>query len=77
MDRMGRIETPIEFWGTRRVLEIVGLSKSELYRLMAEGDFPKPRKYRGKEKNFWPSSEVVAWQRAQIGDDEFEALLAL
>lgn len=74
---MGQHGTPVEFWPTRRVLAAIGLSKSEMYRRIDEGSFPRPRKYQGTNINFWPSPEVIAWQRAELGDNEFEALLAL
>lgn len=51
-----------------------GFSRSELYRQIADGRFPKPRKYRDTNKSFWVSVEVLNWQRDQVGDD-FEDLL--
>lgn len=65
---------PVEFWRLPVVLQATGLSKSDIYRRIAEGRFPKARKYEGTSKSFWVSVEVMRWQRDQLGDD-FEALL--
>lgn len=77
----------VEFWSIKRVIEVVGLSKSEVYRQVREGLFPKANSYRSNNRRFWLSHEVKAWQQAQIDkdvpelrdglpQDEFEALLA-
>jgi prophage regulatory protein len=42
-----------------------GLSRSELYRRMAAGDFPHPVKL-GERASAWPESEVSAWCEARI-----------
>jgi prophage regulatory protein len=42
-----------------------GLSRSELYRRMAAGDFPQPVKL-GERASAWPESEVSAWCDARI-----------
>lgn len=65
---------PVEFWRLRTVMVATGFSRSELYRQIADGRFPKPRKYRDTNKSFWVSIEVLNWQRDQVGDD-FEDLL--
>lgn len=59
--------TPLEFWRLPTVMEKVGLSKSEIYRRVAEGTFPRPRKYPGSEKTFWLSRDVLTWQLEAIG----------
>lgn len=65
----------IEFWSLKRVLQAVGLSKSEIYRQISDGRFPGSRAYLDNpHKKFWLSTEIRQWQRRQIGDD-FEALL--
>jgi predicted DNA-binding transcriptional regulator AlpA len=71
MARMKRIE----FIRAKRVCEITGLSKTELYRRVASGSFPSPRKYPDSNMNFWISADVENWQRQVIGCDDFEALL--
>lgn len=66
----------VDFLSMKAVLQRTGLSKTEIYRKIAAGTFPRQRSYRDNPKKvFWASSEVAAWQRSQIGDDEFEALL--
>lgn len=42
-----------------------GLSRSELYRRMASGDFPKPVKL-GERASAWAEHEVTAWIAARI-----------
>jgi prophage regulatory protein len=47
------------------VRRLVGIGKSQLYRLIAVGDFPAPVKIRRSSR--WLSSEVDAWIHAQAG----------
>jgi prophage regulatory protein len=60
----------MEFWRLDTVIQKTGLSKSEIYRRMGEGTFPKSRKYPNSEKTFWLSSDVEAWQHKVLGVDE-------
>ena len=65
-----------EFWRLPRVLQVTGLSKSEIYRQIAEGLFPASRAYSGAgSRRFWISTEVQRWQAEQVGEDEWSALL--
>lgn len=49
------------------VVKATGYSKSEIYRQMAAGSFPKSRTYRANPaKRFWLMSEIQAWQNEQI-----------
>ena len=45
------------------VRRLVGIGKSQLYRLIGAGDFPAPVKIRRSSR--WLSSEVHAWIHAQ------------
>jgi len=66
----------VEFWSLKTVVAAVGLSKTTIYREIAEGRFPPSRPYADNPgRRFWASTEVIAWQRRQVGDD-FDALLA-
>ena len=42
-----------------------GLSRSEIYRKVALGDFPSPIKL-GERASAWPEHEVTAWIEARI-----------
>ena len=42
-----------------------GLSRSEIYRRIAAGDFPKPIKL-GERASAWAEHEVTAWIAARI-----------
>lgn len=42
------------------VKSLVGLGKSKIYALVAEGDFPKPYKLSPKAAR-WSEREIVAW----------------
>ncbi|HYD59679.1 MAG TPA: AlpA family transcriptional regulator [Noviherbaspirillum sp.] len=42
-----------------------GLSKSEIYRRMREGTFPKPIKL-GARAVAWPAAQIDAWVKALI-----------
>lgn len=53
----------IEFWRLDTVKQKTGLSKSEIYRRVAERLFPAPRKYPGTAKSLRLSTEVNQWQR--------------
>jgi predicted DNA-binding transcriptional regulator AlpA len=64
----------LEFWRLKRVCEVTGLSKSEVYRRVAAGQFPPPHKYPGSGMNFWPSVDVQSWMLKILGE-QFESLL--
>ena len=42
------------------VQELTGLSRSTIYAMMADGQFPRPVKLTGKAVA-WPESKIVAW----------------
>lgn len=67
----------LEFWRLKRVMEVTGLSKTEISRRVAAGTFPKPEKYPDSIMNFWPSTRVQAWQRGVLAEvaDDFADLL--
>jgi len=71
MVRMGQ---EIQFWRMKRVSEVTGLSKSEIYRRIEAGQFPLPRKYPDSTMNFWPSNVVTGWMMSIMGDS-FEELV--
>lgn len=48
----------------------VGLSRSEIYRRIASGDFPKPLIISGTRIRAWSSDEVQAWINTQIATAE-------
>jgi len=47
----------------QRVIKVTGLSRSSIYRLEREGDFPSRRRL-GPNSVGWIEDEVVAWMRA-------------
>ena len=52
------------------VERLCSLSRSSVYRLMALGDFPRPRRV-GVRGVRWPESEVTAWlQSRPVADGE-------
>ncbi|WP_242137034.1 AlpA family phage regulatory protein [Sphingomonas sp. TREG-RG-20F-R18-01] len=58
------------------MVEVTGLSKSEIYRQMSDGSFPTSRPYRDNPKRrFWTSIEVQRWQAQQVGEDKWADLL--
>lgn len=66
-----------EFWRLPRLLQVTGLSRSEIYRRINEGTFPRSHPYRHAPKiRFWISTEVQRWQAEQVGIDEWIALTA-
>jgi predicted DNA-binding transcriptional regulator AlpA len=50
-----------------QVAQIVGLSRSRVHALVAEGKFPKPIKL-GTRASAWIESEVHAWIKSRIND---------
>lgn len=61
----------LEFWPLKVVVKKVGLSKTEIYRRIAEGRFPQSRSYRdGGMRKFWLSTEIRDWQQALIAPTE-------
>lgn len=52
----------VDFWRLPTVMQTVGLSKSEIYKRIARGDFPPARNYPGTAKKFWLSTDVRQWQ---------------
>lgn len=61
------ISEDVEFWPLPTVQQRVGLSRSEIYRQMAAGQFPQSRSYRHcTSRKFWLSTEVRRWQSEQI-----------
>lgn len=56
-----------QLWRIDRVLAATGLSKTVVYRLMAEGGFPKPTRL-GLRARAWVSSEVQDWVAGRIAE---------
>ena len=49
--------------------EKVGLSRSQIYKLIADGDFPKQNKV-GERISVWQESEVEEWMVSKINIEE-------
>lgn len=57
------------------VMKASGLSKSEIYRRVAEKRFPAPRPYKdAPTKRFWLSTEISQWQSDQLGCSDEDIL---
>ena len=54
------------------VIAEVGLSKTEIYRRIRDGRFPKPKK-RGPRTSVWPYASLIDWRNAE--DSELMDLL--
>lgn len=52
---------------TRAVVQCVGLSRSQIYALAAEGKFPRPVKH-SSNLSVWPSNEIQDWIDGRIAD---------
>lgn len=52
---------------TRAVTQCVGLSRSQIYALAAEGKFPKPVKH-ASNLSVWPSDEIESWIDARVAE---------
>jgi predicted DNA-binding transcriptional regulator AlpA len=65
----------IEFWPLQRVVQITGLSRSEIYRRQKESSFPRARPYKNSSRVFWVSSDVREWMRGQLADVSVDGLI--
>ena len=48
------------FLRLKEVADVTGLSRSQIYALVARGEFPRQRKL-GKRSSGWRESEVTVW----------------
>jgi len=65
----GRIASSAsKFYGIEQVMVLVPFAKSTIYKLVSEGEFPKPIKL-GKRATVWIKSEVDAWIDMKINRD--------
>ena len=56
----------------REVEEIAGLSRSSIYRLMQDGEFPRPVRV-GPAAVRWRASDITAWLESRpVAKGEFE-----
>jgi prophage regulatory protein len=56
---------PLTLLRLPRVKKYTGLSRSEIYRRVSAGTFPKPVKL-GERASAWPEHEITAWIDARI-----------
>jgi prophage regulatory protein len=54
------------WWRLPRVMEETGLSRSTIYRLMGQGEFPSNHGHQFARAKVWFEDEVRAWKRAQF-----------
>jgi len=66
-----------KFLRIKSVCEIVGLSKSYIYQLVSNKQFPQPIQIvEGGSAKAWLESEVVAWINSRIADRDNNAEVA-
>lgn len=51
----------VRFLRLPEVRSRVGLSRSQIYRLIQDGSFPAPLKI-GPQVSVWPDADIVRWQ---------------
>ena len=51
----------VRFLRLPEVKDRVGLSRSQIYRLIQTGDFPTPPKL-SRQVSVWPDGDIVRWQ---------------
>lgn len=68
---LAKEEGRLGYWRKSRVLELCGISKSTLDRLVRSGDFPKPVKL-GPRAIGWKVSDVIDWidSREQVSYED-------
>ncbi len=57
-----------KFMTIHAVIEDVGLCKSKIHVMMAEGKFPK--QFKVDSRSFWLRSQVAAWKKAKVKENE-------
>ncbi|WP_210180247.1 helix-turn-helix transcriptional regulator [Bradyrhizobium yuanmingense] len=62
-DDAPRSARPRRMLTEKQVLEIVPVSRRTLFRMLKDGEFPKPV-FPSPNRRFWYETEIVAWQRA-------------
>lgn len=67
----------IRFIKLPEVTHRTGLSRSSIYRRIAEGTFRPSRPYRDRTGAFGTSVEIERWQAEQVGEEEWLALTEL
>ena len=55
----------MKFLRLPEVKTAVGMSRSQIYRMIQSGQFPKPVKI-GAKVSVWPDSVVKEWQEAKL-----------
>jgi prophage regulatory protein len=60
-----KLDHPLSLLRLPRVRTYTGLSRSEIYRRVSAGTFPKPVKL-GERASAWPSHEITAWIESRI-----------
>lgn len=65
----------VEFWRLPIVRRTVGLSKTEIYRRIKDGRFPRQRQHHGSTTVYWLSSEIRSWQTVDMLSDDERGLL--
>ena len=53
----------VNFLRLAQVKARVGMSKTQIYRLIQKGEFPSPLKL-GSQSSVWPDSKIREWQDA-------------
>lgn len=53
------------FLGLKQVMELVPVSRSSLYLMVKNGEFPKQKKL-GKRAMAWSKAEVMAWIKDKL-----------
>jgi prophage regulatory protein len=71
-DHTPNLDHPLTLLRLPRVKNYTGLSRSEIYRRVSEGTFPKPVKL-GERASAWPAHEVMAWVAARIAARDAQA----
>lgn len=56
---------PVQLLRLREVKAQVGLSRSSIYALMAQGKFPRPVKISTRAVG-WPEHEITAWIKCKL-----------
>lgn len=70
MSDSDRLKEPPRFLRLPQVADRVGRSGRQIYRMVAAGDFPKPRR-QSHRVSVWYENEVLDWQRQQMDVDQY------
>lgn len=61
-----------QFYRRTSLEEMLGISRSTIYRMMKVGEFPRPTKL-GRRAVGWPEDEIEQWLRSKANSTDYKS----